>query len=64
MDKTETYLVQYRLNAHEDWKDDTKRSSTPLPSKDRRNCCADAKIFRGAEFRIIKRTDEEYDVGP
>jgi len=60
MNETTCFLVQYRVNEHEKWTDDTCRfAPSAEPAKARAVKCRESKIFRGAQFRIIKRTDVE-----
>ena len=58
MNETITYLIQYRANAHDNWKDDTMRYPTSAGAAARISKCKESRMFRSAEFRIIKRTDE------
>jgi len=53
----ETYLVQYRASEHESWKDDTMRFQAPDGAVKRVEMCRASKIFRGAQFQVIQRTD-------
>lgn len=58
-DKSECFVVQYRPNTHEQWKDDSLRSTDAPTASARLERCRTAKIFKGAEWRIVKRIDTE-----
>lgn len=52
------YVIQYRTCGHDDWKDDNVRPGNIEGAKARIERCRSAKIFKGAQWRIVKRTDE------
>lgn len=56
------YVVQYRSTGHDDWKDDNVRLQAEEQAKSRLERCRSAKIFRGAQWRVVRRRDEVIQV--
>lgn len=52
------FKVQYRGSEHEDWKDDNLKNASLEIAAARVEKARAAKIFRGASWRIVRRTDE------
>jgi hypothetical protein len=51
------YMVQY-MTLGDRWLDDNCRFEELTQAQKRLTVCSAAKILKGAQFRIIKRTDE------
>ncbi len=58
-DVLEYFVVQYRPTAHDPWKDDNLAHVNLERAVARLERASSAKIYKGAQWRIVKRTDTE-----